>query len=158
MRFRSPDTEQHLDHSVENRILVIEAKLLQQVIIQYIHLQRIQYIYYISIFQTLKAKYLRREQNASDESSSCPGPSSNPPGVFVLLTCGAISSSCGQLASYPFALIRTKMQDTSTSHLLHIKTYSSTRHISTFKPFSFCTEAFARLAKALSKLIDKFIV
>uniref|UniRef100_A0A8C9R0L1 Solute carrier family 25 member 24 n=1 Tax=Scleropages formosus TaxID=113540 RepID=A0A8C9R0L1_SCLFO len=32
------------------------------------------------------------------------------PGVIVLLGCGTISSTCGQLASYPLALIRTRMQ------------------------------------------------
>lgn len=30
--------------------------------------------------------------------------------MFVLLACGTASSTCGQLASYPLALIRTRMQ------------------------------------------------
>ncbi len=32
------------------------------------------------------------------------------PGIMVLLACGTISSTCGQLASYPLALVRTKLQ------------------------------------------------
>ena len=32
------------------------------------------------------------------------------PGVIVLLGCGIVSSTCGQLASYPLALVKTRMQ------------------------------------------------
>ena len=32
------------------------------------------------------------------------------PGIVALLLCGTVSSTCGQLASYPLALIRTKLQ------------------------------------------------
>jgi len=31
-------------------------------------------------------------------------------GIFVLLACGTVSSTCGQLASYPFSLVRTRLQ------------------------------------------------
>ncbi|CAB1332452.1 unnamed protein product [Coregonus sp. 'balchen'] len=36
------------------------------------------------------------------------------PGVVVLLACGTTSSTCGQLASYPLALVRTRMQAQAT--------------------------------------------
>lgn len=49
--------------------------------------------------QTLKNAWLQRY---------CMG--SADPGVLVLLGCGTVSSTCGQLASYPLALIRTRMQ------------------------------------------------
>lgn len=50
-------------------------------------------------FQTLKNAWLQRYCVDSAD-----------PGVLVLLGCGTISSTCGQLASYPLALIRTRMQ------------------------------------------------
>ena len=37
------------------------------------------------------------------------------PGVFVMLACGTTSSTLGQLASYPLALVRTKLQAESKS-------------------------------------------
>lgn len=49
--------------------------------------------------QTLKNHYL--QQYAAN---------STDPGVLVLLACGTVSSTCGQLASYPLALVRTRMQ------------------------------------------------
>lgn len=35
---------------------------------------------------------------------------SKDPGVLVPLACGTVSSTCGQLASYPFSLVRTRLQ------------------------------------------------
>lgn len=53
----------------------------------------------LAIYETLKNKYLQQySSNSSD------------PGVMVLLACGTVSSTCGQLASYPLALVRTRMQ------------------------------------------------
>jgi len=49
----------------------------------------------LAVYETLKRKASKTTQNSS---------------VFVLLTCGTISSACGQMASYPLALVRTKLQ------------------------------------------------
>ncbi|CAJ1076607.1 calcium-binding mitochondrial carrier protein SCaMC-3-like [Xyrichtys novacula] len=53
----------------------------------------------LAVYETLKNAWLQR---------FCVG--SADPGVLVLLGCGTVSSTCGQLASYPLALIRTRMQ------------------------------------------------
>ncbi|KAM9856804.1 mitochondrial adenyl nucleotide antiporter SLC25A24 isoform 2-T3 [Aulostomus maculatus] len=52
----------------------------------------------LAVYETLKSAWLNRNIGVAD------------PGVMVLVGCGAISSTCGQLASYPLALIRTRMQ------------------------------------------------
>uniref|UniRef100_A0A3Q2PF74 Solute carrier family 25 member 25a n=1 Tax=Fundulus heteroclitus TaxID=8078 RepID=A0A3Q2PF74_FUNHE len=53
----------------------------------------------LAVYETLKNSYLQQYgANATD------------PGVVVLLACGTVSSTCGQLASYPLALVRTRMQ------------------------------------------------
>ena len=54
---------------------------------------------FLFLWQLLKAHWL--EHFAKDSVN---------PGVTVLLGCGALSSTCGQLASYPLALVRTRMQ------------------------------------------------
>ncbi|CAI2353866.1 unnamed protein product [Caenorhabditis sp. 36 PRJEB53466] len=53
----------------------------------------------LAIYETLKRSYMR-----------CYDPKSSEPGVLALLACGTCSSTCGQLASYPFALVRTRLQ------------------------------------------------
>ncbi|XP_039904535.1 calcium-binding mitochondrial carrier protein SCaMC-2-B-like isoform X2 [Simochromis diagramma] len=53
----------------------------------------------LAVYETLKNSWL---QNYATDSAD--------PGVFVLLACGTTSSTCGQLASYPLALVRTRMQ------------------------------------------------
>ncbi|XP_065598805.1 mitochondrial adenyl nucleotide antiporter SLC25A24 isoform X2 [Cyrtonyx montezumae] len=53
----------------------------------------------LAVYELLKTTWL--EHYASSSAN---------PGVFVLLGCGTVSSTCGQLASYPLALVRTRMQ------------------------------------------------
>ncbi|XP_069051740.1 mitochondrial adenyl nucleotide antiporter SLC25A23 isoform X2 [Lepisosteus oculatus] len=53
----------------------------------------------LAVYETLKTAWLQRYSLGSPD-----------PGVLVLLGCGTVSSTCGQLASYPLALIRTRMQ------------------------------------------------
>ncbi|KAM9811060.1 calcium-binding mitochondrial carrier protein SCaMC-2-A [Neosynchiropus ocellatus] len=53
----------------------------------------------LAVYETLKNHYLQQYS-----------PNSSDPGVVVLLACGTVSSTCGQLASYPLALVRTRMQ------------------------------------------------
>ncbi|KAG7480537.1 hypothetical protein MATL_G00057340 [Megalops atlanticus] len=57
----------------------------------------------LAVYETLKNSWLQRY-----------GKDSADPGVFVLLACGTVSSTCGQLASYPLALVRTRMQAQAT--------------------------------------------
>lgn len=53
----------------------------------------------LAVYESLKNFWLSRY--AKDSAN---------PGILVLLGCGTLSSTCGQLASYPLALIRTRMQ------------------------------------------------
>ncbi|KAG8178511.1 hypothetical protein JTE90_005405 [Oedothorax gibbosus] len=52
----------------------------------------------LGIYETLKRHYIHLHPERAD------------PGVLVLLGCGTVSSSCGQIASYPLALVRTRLQ------------------------------------------------
>uniref|UniRef100_A0AAV2M1B3 Uncharacterized protein n=1 Tax=Knipowitschia caucasica TaxID=637954 RepID=A0AAV2M1B3_KNICA len=64
--------------------------------------------FWCDVLQTLKNAWLQRY---------CVG--SADPGVLVLLACGTTSSTCGQLASYPLALVRTRMQAQALSQDKH---------------------------------------
>jgi solute carrier family 25 phosphate transporter 23/24/25/41 len=57
----------------------------------------------LTVYETLKKEYTKRHPDNAD------------PNIFALLVCGTVSSTCGQLASYPLALIRTKMQAAGTT-------------------------------------------
>ena len=52
----------------------------------------------LTVYEMLKAEYARRN------------PGNEKPGILSLLLCGTASSTSGQLASYPLALVRTRMQ------------------------------------------------
>ncbi|XP_066961950.1 mitochondrial adenyl nucleotide antiporter SLC25A25 isoform X2 [Macrobrachium rosenbergii] len=52
----------------------------------------------LAIYETLKKTYI--DHHAGNAT----------PSVFVIIACGAFSSSCGQIASYPLALVRTRLQ------------------------------------------------
>lgn len=54
----------------------------------------------LAVYETLKQKYLSKYGAKGD---------SVPP-AFTLLACGTFSSCCGQVAAYPLALVRTKLQ------------------------------------------------
>ena len=62
----------------------------------------------LAVYETLKRSYLRSHIN--DERRKLPKDEAQ---VHILLLCGAASSSCGQLLSYPLALIRTRLQATT---------------------------------------------
>lgn len=58
----------------------------------------------LMVYETLKSYYISQHPDHSD------------PDIRALLLCGATSSTCGQLASYPLALIRTRMQAKPGKH------------------------------------------
>lgn len=51
----------------------------------------------LAVYETLKNKYLSQYENEQ-------------PSFWVLLACGSVSSTLGQVCSYPLALIRTRLQ------------------------------------------------
>ncbi|XP_028567784.2 mitochondrial adenyl nucleotide antiporter SLC25A23 isoform X1 [Podarcis muralis] len=57
----------------------------------------------LAVYETLKNTWLQKYSKDTAD-----------PGVLVLLGCGTVSSTCGQIASYPLALVRTRMQAQAT--------------------------------------------
>ncbi|XP_031638384.1 calcium-binding mitochondrial carrier protein SCaMC-3-like [Contarinia nasturtii] len=53
----------------------------------------------LAVYETLKRKYLKKHESDDER-----------PSFMVLLGCGTVSSSIGQLCSYPLALVRTRLQ------------------------------------------------
>ncbi|XP_054529227.1 mitochondrial adenyl nucleotide antiporter SLC25A23 isoform X5 [Pan troglodytes] len=60
----------------------------------------------LAVYETLKNWWLQQYSHDSAD-----------PGILVLLACGTISSTCGQIASYPLALVRTRMQAQGFHHV-----------------------------------------
>ncbi|CAA90761.4 putative calcium-binding mitochondrial carrier F17E5.2 [Caenorhabditis elegans] len=52
----------------------------------------------LTVYESLKSMYTKYYTEHTE------------PGVLALLACGTCSSTCGQLASYPLALVRTRLQ------------------------------------------------
>lgn len=52
----------------------------------------------LAVYETVKNRWIRSHED------------SPVPNTMVLLGCGTVSSTCGQLASYPLALVRTRLQ------------------------------------------------
>ncbi|XP_059477924.1 mitochondrial adenyl nucleotide antiporter SLC25A23 isoform X2 [Neocloeon triangulifer] len=57
----------------------------------------------LAVYETLKNYYQRQTDSQGN------------PGVLLLLACGTTSSTCGQIASYPLALVRTRLQAQTTT-------------------------------------------
>ena len=60
----------------------------------------------LAVYETLKRHFLERYARANE-----------PPNALLLLSCGTFSSCCGQLAAYPLALVRTKLQSQAGANL-----------------------------------------
>ncbi|XP_021207989.1 calcium-binding mitochondrial carrier protein SCaMC-2 isoform X2 [Bombyx mandarina] len=53
----------------------------------------------LAVYETLKKKYISKYQAHNEQ-----------PGILLLLACGSISCTLGQVCSYPLALVRTRLQ------------------------------------------------
>lgn len=62
----------------------------------------------LAIYETLKNTYIRQHAD------------SGQPSVLLLLACGTVSSTCGQVCSYPLALVRTQLQAKGKNRFHHI--------------------------------------
>ncbi|KAK9500415.1 hypothetical protein O3M35_001686 [Rhynocoris fuscipes] len=51
----------------------------------------------LAVYETLKNNYIRKHEEKA-------------PSAYLLLACGTASSTCGQVCSYPLALVRTRLQ------------------------------------------------
>lgn len=60
----------------------------------------------LAVYETLKQKLLKQYSKNQEQ-----------PSALLLLSCGTFSSCCGQLAAYPLALVRTKLQSQAGANL-----------------------------------------
>ncbi|ESN93250.1 hypothetical protein HELRODRAFT_89164 [Helobdella robusta] len=66
----------------------------------------------LAIYETLKREYMSQQSDSTE------------PQTLVLLTCGVVSSSCGQIVSYPLNLIKTRFQAQLGFLIVNEKFYS----------------------------------
>lgn len=71
----------------------------------------------LAVYETLKRKYLLQHATADDR-----------PGLLILLGCGTVSSSLGQLCSYPLALVRTRLQAQVIAKQPHVNPVRCAEH------------------------------
>lgn len=57
----------------------------------------------LAVYETLKKKYLAKHTEQQ-----------GAPPIYLLLACGSVSSTLGQVCSYPLALVRTRLQAQGT--------------------------------------------
>lgn len=63
----------------------------------------------LAMFETFKQTYSKLVLSNDAKAAN------SPPPVYVSVGAGALSSLCGQLGTYPLALVRTKLQAQTTS-------------------------------------------
>nr|CAH8848392.1 unnamed protein product [Trichobilharzia regenti] len=63
----------------------------------------------LALFETFKQTYAKLVISKDEKSAN------SPPPVYVSVGAGALSSLCGQLGTYPLALVRTKLQAQTAS-------------------------------------------
>lgn len=61
----------------------------------------------LAVYETLKRLYMKHYTGGRDVE----------PSIFILLACGSFSAVCGQVTSYPFSLVKTKLQSNAESKL-----------------------------------------
>ncbi|KAL1130729.1 hypothetical protein AAG570_011970 [Ranatra chinensis] len=95
----------------------------------------------LAVYETLKNNYLRQH---------CDG---ETPSVMLLLACGTASSTCGQVCSYPLALVRTRLQAQGTTDKAYTMTSlfrSILRKEGVFGLYRGITPNFMKVAPAVS--------